>query len=74
MIPLSQILCYTFTMKSKPLIETNPYLQDKNLYEKLLTLNVSSSTAIEIGSINPALVKALKRKNAPKLIYPIDEK
>ncbi len=36
-------------MSKKPLIETNPYLQDSEKYRNSLITNVSSSTAIETG-------------------------
>ncbi len=46
-------------MNHKSLIETNPYLRDPKQYEKLLILNVGSSTAIELGSIPVPIAKAL---------------
>ena len=61
-------------MKNNSLIKTNPYLRDPEVYEKLLTVNVASSSAIEIGSLPSALLRALKNKKAPKLIYPVDQK
>ena len=36
-------------MSKKPLIETNPYLQNSKKYRDSLITNVSSSTAIETG-------------------------
>jgi len=36
-------------MSKKPLIETNPYLQNPKKYRDSLITNVSSSTAIETG-------------------------
>ena len=36
-------------MSKKPLIETNPYLQNSKEYRDSLITNVSSSTAIETG-------------------------
>ncbi len=61
-------------MKRKPLNETNPYLRNKNLYAKLVTVNVSSSSAIEIGVVSPSIVKAMENKSSPQLIfYPPDQ-
>ena len=34
-------------MNTKPLIETNPYLKDSNIREKLLDRSVVSSCAVE---------------------------
>ena len=62
-------------MKIKSLSETNPYLRDKKLYEKLVTASVTSSTAIELGSVSPAIIKALQEESFPQLIfYPLDQK
>ncbi len=36
-------------MSKKPLIETNPYLQNSKKYRDSLITNVASSTAIETG-------------------------
>lgn len=36
-------------MRKKPLIETNPYLQDPEKFRKDLITSVASSTAIETG-------------------------
>ena len=47
-------------MNHKPLIETNPYLRDPKQYEKLLIINVGSSTAIELGSIPAPITNILK--------------
>ena len=47
-------------MASKPLIETNPYLHDQKLYEKLLVINVTSSAAIELVRIPRDLLRAIK--------------
>lgn len=62
-------------MREKPLIETNAYLKNSKLYEKLLFVNVSSSAAIELGTLSPAIINALKKEKTPKVIfYPLDEK
>jgi len=55
-------------MKERPLIKTNAYLKDAKLYKKMLFVNVASSSAIELGRLTPALVKALKKENVPSLI------
>lgn len=55
-------------MNYKPLSETNAYLKDKNAYEKLLFVNVSSSATIELGRLTPAMKKALKERQ-PTFIY-----
>lgn len=54
---------------NKSLVKTNPYLRDKQQYEKLLLINVTTSTALEIGVISPTILKALKAKNYPLLIH-----
>ena len=51
---------YNYSMNYKPLIETNPYLRNPKLYEKLLIINVGSSTAIELGSIPAPIAVILK--------------
>ena len=62
-------------MKEKPLMETNAYLKNSKLYEKSLFVNVSSSSAIELGTLNPTIISALKKEKTPKIIfYPLDEK
>ncbi|MFH0772633.1 MAG: hypothetical protein V1933_08450 [Candidatus Omnitrophota bacterium] len=57
-------------MKNKSLAKTNPYLRNKEQYEKLLLANVTTSTALEIGIVNLLILKALKDKNYPLLIQP----
>jgi len=44
---------------SKPLIETNPYLVDLQLREKLLYISVCSSTAIEGVKVTPTQLDAI---------------
>ena len=62
-------------MKMKPLSETNPYLRDRNLAAKMVTVSVSSSTAIELGVVSPTIIKAIEEKNSPQVIfYPLDQK
>ena len=56
-------------MKSKPLSETNPYLCDIGISEKLVTVNVSTSTAIELGIVSSTIIKAIKGQNSPQLIF-----
>ena len=57
-------------MNVKPLVETNFYLRDPKQYEELLIVNVTTSTAVEIGSVSPSILHALKNKNYPLLINP----
>ena len=57
-------------MDTKPLSQTNPYLCDPKQYEKLLFVNVTTSSAVEIGSISPSIRHALQNKNYPLLIDP----
>jgi len=47
-------------MKKKPLSQTNQYLRDKKSYRKDLVTNVSSSTAVELGTLTPSLKRSLK--------------
>lgn len=62
-------------MREKPLIKTNAYLKNSKLYEKSLFVNVSSSSAIELGTLSPTIINALKKEKTPKIIfYPLDEK
>ena len=69
------MLWYNLSMKEKPLIETNTCLKNSKLYKKLLFINVSSSSTIELGTLNPAILKALKKDKMPKLTFhPLDEK
>ena len=56
-------------MREKPLIETNTYLKNSKLYEKLLFANVSSSTAIELGALSPTIINALKKEKHQKLSF-----
>jgi len=59
----------------KPLSETNRYLRDKNLSKRLVTVSVTSSTAIELGTVSPVIIKAIEEKNSPQIIfYPLDRK
>jgi ABC-type metal ion transport system substrate-binding protein len=55
-------------MKTRSLFQTNPYLRNQKQYEKLLIANVTTSTAVEIGSISPSIRHALKNKNYRLLI------
>ena len=59
-------------MPNKPLIETNPYLRDPKELERFVFINVTSSTAIELGKLPPSLVRALKDKSLPTFIK-VDE-
>ena len=47
-------------MSKKPLIETNPYLQNPKKYRDSLITNVSSSTAIETGDNVYSVADTLK--------------
>jgi len=50
-------------MRSKSLLKTNPYLKDPELRKALITLSVSSSTAVEgVLTKYPKLSKAAKKK------------
>ncbi len=49
-------------MLKRSLMETNPYLQDRIAYKRMLFVNVSSSTTIELGSRPAWLVKVLKKE------------
>ena len=53
------ISCYHYTMLKKPLIETNPYLKDRERYRRDLVTSVSSSTAIETGARIETIAKSL---------------
>ena len=55
-------------MKSEALVNVNPYLKDKTLYEKLLFINVSSAATIELGKLPSSLIKALQEKQ-PNFIF-----
>lgn len=55
-------------MAKRPLSETNPYLRDPKLYEKMLFINVTSSTAVELGQVPASINQALKDKNLPLFI------
>lgn len=48
-------------MPKKSLIETNPYLRDPDKFEKSLTTNVASSTAIELGTLPTYIINALEK-------------
>jgi hypothetical protein len=47
-------------MQKQPLSQTNPYLKKKKLSKKLILLNVTTSTAIELGKVSSSLLQALK--------------
>ena len=53
------ICCYYYSMLTKPLIETNPYLRVRETYRKALIKNVSSSTAIETGATVESVARML---------------
>lgn len=59
------ISCYHYTMLKKPLIETNPYLKDRERYRRDLITSVSSSTAIETGARIETIAKSLPLDPAP---------
>ena len=56
-------------MEHKSLKETNPFLKDSELYSSMLIANVTSSATVELGKLNPAILKALKNSYYPTLIY-----
>jgi hypothetical protein len=49
-------------MPKKPLIQTNPYLNDRTRYHRDLVTNVSSSTAVETGASVAEVAKSLPRQ------------
>jgi hypothetical protein len=50
-------------MRSKSLLKTNPYLKDPELREALISLSVSSSTAVEgVLTKYPKLSKSIEKK------------
>jgi ribosomal protein L32E len=55
-------------MKKKPLIETNPHLQNPKKYRQALIKNVASSTAIETGTSVESITKILTDKKRNELI------
>ncbi len=66
-----RILWYNLGMSNKPLIETNAYLRDSKLRAALLLINVSTSTAVELVRVSPAILKSLKDKTLPQFISPL---
>ena len=40
-------MCYNVNMKTKPLIETNPYLKDANMRRALVARSVRTSCGVE---------------------------
>ncbi len=59
---------YNLFVDDKPLIETNPYLRDPEQYEKSLFINVTTSTAVELGKVPASMIRALKNKKRPLFI------
>jgi len=58
-------------MREKPLIKTNVYLKNSRLYKKSLFVNASSSSAIELGTLSPTIINALKKiKNTKNYLSP----
>ena len=50
-------------MRRKSLLKTNPYLKDPELRKALISLSVSSSTAVEgVLTKYPKLSKSIKKK------------
>ena len=56
-------------MAHKSLKDTNPFLQDAKLYASMLIANVTSSATVELGRLNPTILKALQNDHYPTLIY-----
>ncbi len=56
-------------MEHKSLKDTNPFLQNAKLYASMLIANVTSSATIELGKLNPAILKAIQNDHYPTLIY-----
>jgi len=46
-------------VRHQSLLETNPYLRDREQYQKALITNVSSSTAIETGASVESIARTL---------------
>lgn len=55
-------------MNHKPLIKTNPHLDNPKKYEESLIINVMSSTAIELGKVDSSIVRVLRNNDFPSLI------
>ena len=52
----------------KSLKETNPHLRDADKYEELLIANVTSSTAIELGSVPRSITRCLRNHRPARRI------
>ena len=46
-------------MGERPLIETNPFLREREKFRKALVINVASSTAIETGEPVESIARML---------------
>ena len=57
-----------FSMVVKSLKETNPHLRDAEKYEELLITNVTSSTAIELGSVPRSITRSLRNHRPARRI------
>ena len=53
-------------MREKTLMKTNTYLKNSKLYKKSLFINVSSSSSIELGTLSPTIINALKKRKSTK--------
>ena len=49
-------------------VKVSDDLRDAKVYENFLILNVTSSTAIELGKVGPKILTALKDKKIPSFI------
>ena len=64
----ASISWYNYYMDNRPLIETNPHLSNPKEYEESLIINVTSSTAVELGKVDSSIVQVLKNSGFPSLI------
>lgn len=71
---MSILLRYNYNMKIKPLIETNPYLKDPLLREKLIARSVRTSGGVEgIRAINAASQKHHPEKKTKNSLPSIEK-
>lgn len=60
-------------MKTKPLIETNPYLKDPASMQKLVSRSVKTSCGVEGIKINPNAPRLAITTRREKRIYKTDK-
>jgi hypothetical protein len=61
-------MCYNVIM-TKPLIETNPYLKDPAMRDKLISRSVRSSSAVEGIKISDEEVQIIIPRRKDRRIY-----